>query len=751
MTTAVISDAIDQLGRHEGITRVCEPFYACDATWVEIEVPVELPSREKINEVSSTGVFSVETCFLAFPHDWPLSAPRPLLREDFPLNLPHINPHSKGDLVYPCIYEGSLDELLYRFGLDGIIDQLIGWLHSAAAGTLLDLAHGWEPVRRDNCPSIVVFDSDRIIKLAPHDGSITRVNARYYSFDDGIYAVLGETESSAESPIFTQEIRENDTGKWGLGDITVFVVQAPYIDGSPQVMSHYSPESVTDLPTLFSRASALNINDQSLSDTIESHYRSVVIPADQDPRTWQHGVYTVVILLVQRPAPLVGSTDRSIELMPYVVRHQFDPDKLFEPNISVHAAFHSHALTSELLVKTSGLSIDPKSKSIVIIGCGSLGSKIGMHLGRSGFGSMTFLDKETFSPHNAARYGVSGLFSLPAPPKKSLIMKMAFEDLSHVKTRALDCDAVKLFSDHEIFSETVPETSLIVDTTASLQVMAAEVQSESLNSSSSRLARVVMYGQGRSVVLGIEAIERRSRIDDIFTFLFDMCRRDEVLRSSIKGETGDLTRVFVGDNCSSLTMPMTDGTVSRAASLAGLQIEQWLAGKLPETAMLCYGTTSIDNIGMSWNAVTIGETTVLEVPEDGGWSVRVLHHVSEEIRRDSEKWGDLETGGALIGRVCFENRSIIIGGVVTAPSDSIRELARFILGTEELVHALKCANRDSLGHMAFIGTWHSHPKGGPHSGIDRETLQKIAVDAGGLPAVSLVWSPEGLICAVDRW
>ena len=79
----------------------------------------------------------------------------------------------------------------------------------------------------------------------------------------------------------------------------------------------------------------------------------------------------------------------------------------------------------------------------------------------------------------------------------------------------------------------------------------------------------------------------------------------------------------------------------------------------------------------------------------------------------------------------------------------MREAARFVLGTNGLVQNLRAANAASLGYLAFIGTWHSHPKGGPHSGIDRNTLRGIAEDAGGLPAVSLVWTPTGLTCAVD--
>ena len=54
------------------------------------------------------------------------------------------------------------------------------------------------------------------------------------------------------------------------------------------------------------------------------------------------------------------------------------------------------------------------------------------------------------------------------------------------------------------------------------------------------------------------------------------------------------------------------------------------------------------------------------------------------------------------------------------------------------------------GKIERVGTWHTHPRGGTHSGTDRETLGWLAEEFGGLPAVSLIWTPGNLICAVDR-
>lgn len=101
-----IADALHQLQRHRGLVRVGEPSVSGELTQIEVDVAVELPSRSRRYGVSETGVRSVETCILVFDNDWPLSAPKPFLRTDFPLSLPHINPHREGELVSPCLFEG---------------------------------------------------------------------------------------------------------------------------------------------------------------------------------------------------------------------------------------------------------------------------------------------------------------------------------------------------------------------------------------------------------------------------------------------------------------------------------------------------------------------------------------------------------------------------------------------------------------------------------------------------------------------
>ncbi len=750
--TNAIADALHQLQRHRGLIRVGEPKASGSSTQIEVDVAVQLPNRSRRNGVSTTGVRAVETCVLVFGGDWPLSAPKPFLRPDFPLNLPHINPHREGDLVSPCLFEGSLDELLHRFGLDAIVDQLIEWLHKAAAGTLLDLEHGWEPTRRDSCPSTVVFSAENVANAAPANGALLVVPASYVTISGGLYAIINSELTAQFDPVFCQYVHNDKLGRWGSGQTAAFIARAPLTAGNPLVIGSYQPESVVDLATLLHRAAELGVDHDALDQGLDGYYGRSILDMGQDSRGWVHGLYAIVILVVQRPASLVGSPGRSVEVLPFVVRYDLNAASPLARNATVHPAFHAHALSPELLARTSGVPAAPTSQSLVLIGCGSLGSKIGMQLGRAGFGSMTFVDNESMSPHNFARHALFERTSELVPPGKSALMKSAFESLNHHQSRAFDANAVSLLDDPGQFSTIVPkEAVLIMDTTASLQVLAAETQSPALDQSPARLIRIVMYGQGRCVAVLLEETGRACRVDDLTAFLFECCRFVPELRASIAGDSSEPTRIFVGDNCRSLTMPMSDAVVSRAASLVGLQLERWLVGGLPKEATLCAGTSDAEGLGMAWTCTSLGPTTVLKVADDGGWNIRILHTVEQAIHAESLHWGAQETGGALIGRISFENRTISIAGLVEAPSDSVRDDVCFVLGTDGLVQNLRSANASSLGYLAFIGTWHSHPMGGTHSGIDRNTLRVIAEDAGGLPAVSLVWTPTGLTCAVDRW
>lgn len=143
----LMRDAVAVLQRHLAVKTVGHPVPVDGGVEVLVTISVSLPSRFEADGVSPNGIRADEPAWFVFPPTWPMRAPRLWLREDFPLELPHINPHQAGHRVSPCLFEGSLDEVLHRFGLERIIDQLSNWSPRRRRGNSLTSARvGSRPV-----------------------------------------------------------------------------------------------------------------------------------------------------------------------------------------------------------------------------------------------------------------------------------------------------------------------------------------------------------------------------------------------------------------------------------------------------------------------------------------------------------------------------------------------------------------------------------------------------------------------------
>lgn len=743
MSMPAIQDAIAVLQRHPALEGVGQPTPIAGGIEVAVTVSVSLPSRFRAEGVTPNGIRAKEPCWLVFPASWPMAAPRAWLREDFPCDLPHINPHRAGQRVNPCLFEGSLDEVLHRFGLERIIDQLSDWLTKAASGQLINLEQGWEPTRRDSAPSTVVFSAEDAIAKAPLDGALLTVRGRYFAHCNALLAVSDESMDVAQ-PTFSHEQHQHGDFKYTMGDVPFIFARCVDESGAPKVVSFYAPETVGDLNSLLEKAAAMGARVDDLNHCLTQYAKELLLKAE-----WNQGVAAVVVLLVHRPADLVGAPGRRVEMLPYVVRFS---GVFFALESEVHPAYHSHRVSPALLAVASGLSLNLRRPKLVMLGCGSLGSKVALHLGRAGMGNMVFVDNEAISPHNGARHALIPPRHMLFNPNKVVMMEVAFKQLGHDDCMSRSVDAAEILLNETVAKEVLGEGEVvIIDTTASLRVAAAGSVSVPLAKAPfRRLVQAGMYAQGKVVYLLAEGNVRAVTTDDLKARLFELCRHAPQLRKQLGGDGSDATRIFVGDNCRSLTMPMADSTVSRAAALISSQLESWLTDEFPGLGQLCVGVEDESGIGMNWFREELAPSVVLTPIGGEGWTVRVLASVAETIDAEAKHWGPAETGGALIGHVSHSTRTIVVSGLIDAPPDSTRSPTKFVLGIEGLVPTLKAANSQSLGHLHFVGTWHSHPMGGEHSGLDRQTLNRIAQDFQGIPAVSLVWRADGFVVAVDQ-
>lgn len=739
-----LEDALRELAGHQAVRSQIAVHSVEDLRVAVFDVEVSLPSRAQ-NDVSATGVRRQETVHLVFSPDFPMRAPTPRLRTDFPSNFAHINPHRRGHLVPPCIFEGDLTELMHRFGIEKILDQLLDWLKKAAAGQLLDLQQGWEPTRRGTPETSIEFDADALALSLPQDGSILGLPSKLFQVGTSRHLTLGQPD---EEPGSFSLARIQTTQAWA-GTTPVFVACAPWADGQPRICEEYAADTVVDVPTLLDRAESLGVSGEALRASLDTAiFRSMMVAPGAGNWPWSGDFCVGVVLAAHRPVNLIGS-HRSVEFVPYLVRiakHAHRPELR---DATVEPGYQIHQISPRLLAATSGYADADLQQMVTIIGCGSVGSKLALHLGRAGFGAQTLVDEESISPHNLARHALlegSGW-------NKAEQTRKALAGLGHQGVRAVARDIVPLLRAEtaEGMGEVLQAaTRLFVDTTASLKVAAAICMTPHLGGEV-RVARTFLIGGGRVAIVLLEAPKRAVRVDDLYPHLFALCRQDVRLRDAIGGDAVQATEIFVGDNCRSLTLSMPDSVLSRGTAAIATTVQTWLASGFPDGAKVSVGIGSEDSLGMDWQNHDLPASHVLAARGDGGWTVRVSGAVAADIAADAQHWGARETGGALLGHVDVLSRTIYISDLVEAPEDSERYPERFVLGTRGLQAVLRQAHRNSVGYLHYVGTWHSHPMGGPHSQTDFDTLQRLASFAPGLPVVSLVWTPTGLLCEVGRF
>lgn len=711
-----------------------------------LDVPVELPSRTVAQGISATGVRAIEPLILVFRPDFPLSSPQPRLRADFPLNLAHINIHRPDQHVSPCISEGSIDELFHQDGLTGVIEQTCNWLAKAASGQLLDYSQGWEPMRHDICVGIVQFDSELAVNKLPTDGSILFAPSVFSAFKVSRHFAVDFDSAGSSITLFQCEFdRQNQHGL-----TSAVFVQAPWANGLPLVKDQYHPDIAVDFESLLKQAAELGIDPQLLHDGIEMAFNHSRLASKTDWTIF----HLAVILAVHRPVALIGSMGRTVEFMPYLLKLKVGTGNAGKiSDIEVGSAYHVHQLSAKLLARTSGTPIDAIEQRVTFLGCGSLGSKVAFHIGRAGFAYCNFFDNEIFSPHNTARHALLPP-TMPTHSEKAIRMAQSFAAMGHIHTtNGSTEDIVQILSTSvgaSTFAKLASESALVIDTTASLSVVQAAISTSAFDGERTRLARGMMYGKGRATVVMLEGPGREPRIDDLEAELFTQCRAKSALREAVSAGDRAGTELFVGDNCRSLTMVMSDSVVSRSAAQIAMQVEKWLCQGLPTSGCLAVGVSDADSISSQWDVVMVDAPTVLDSTGELGWKIRIAASVVRTISAESMQWWEKETGGVLLGKIDAFNRTIVIADLIPAPADSVREVAKFVLGVEGLRGACREAHSDSVGYLGYLGTWHSHPMGGEHSQRDVQTLDELAELAFGEPRLSLVWTSSELICAVGR-
>lgn len=743
LSSDAVRRAVALAQQHPLVAAVSAPVFeetaAC--TTVDVTFTVNLPSRWQAAGQSPSGVKANEIVTLRFPSGFPLFPLQLQLRADFDRDRPHVQPWLVDGRVSPCVYDGDLGELLQREGVVGVLNHTAVWLERAALETLNDPRQGWEPVRRDALGDYLVADAECLRNLVTRGGGYAFLGLEYLWLTGGeegsVHGVLQHepvrVNRTNVGRIFHERPLREPGGTCRGSSLGLVVWPGKKPSGDLIVCDAYRAEDVRNVGDLRERAEFYGCGEE-LETGLKWIGRCV------SGRKSDGDYPLAIVLLARRPFNVIGSQS-PIELCPYITR--VSAPALFErgEETVVRPAGHRHKISPALLRQMSGVS-GKEPQRWTLLGAGSLGSKLAIHLARAGCGPEAVVDRAPMLPHNAARHAL-----IPPVDDMEVLWGRTKADLLAVavrglgqETKAVNQDIVYLLEEKGVRDAWSKRSWAVVNATASLRVREALAAS---NLVPSRVVEASLLGSGRVGMMTVEGPERNPNTGDLIAECYALLQKDAELRTIVFDGAESFSRQSTGEGCGSLTAVMSDSRLSLiAASMSEHLLVMYEASLPTDRGEVLIGKVQTGGLGLEWVVSRVPPVRVVSPDNSKNWRVRVHERASAKIETEVARWPGVETGGVLLGRLSEAAHTIHVVDTLEAPSDSIRSPARFVLGTSGLRQSLNEYSKGVDWALYCLGTWHSHPSSSGPSEQDREIAATVAV-ARVAPSTLLIHTREG--------
>lgn len=725
-----VARALRQLSAHGRVRAVGPPESSDAGVKVVIDFDSGLGNRWRALGQSENGVKAVEPLTFVFTADYPVQAPLIFLREDFDRSHPHLLPVNDNDLPRPCYVVGWPREHLRMRGISGIADQLSIWLQKAAELELIDPVQGWSIVRRDHFDDVMVVDREalRSMPTKQEDGTfLTALAGRAVSPDgEREYVVSVGADRTAVTPDVVAEMFRTRE----VPALAAVVWSGKKPDGTTFIADQYRPESVRNMRTLLERADELGCGQALRSKLSLLRLR---LTGKRLPRPFG----LAVVLLARRPCHLAGE-DSPLELCPYFVEVGSAADIEESSEHPVRLMGQRDILTPSLLRRSSGFESAGAEPNWVLLGAGSLGSKVALHLARQAYGPTAIVDRSLMLPHNFARHGLVPLSDkeLLWQSKASLLAETLQRLSTECSIGTFDVVETCLADGQELQRQLWAGRSFVLDTTGSPSVTEALCAPTVVDRPPA--IRASLLAAGRVAYCGIEGPGSNPSLIDLQAESYRLMAQDPGTIEMVFSMSGQ--SVMLGQGCASVTAPMTDAYLSTSAAPIAARIAKTAEEGMPAVGEILLGSIAEDCLGQTWQKESVPPFTVIHL--DGMPAVRVSSRVLAMMDEDISRWPGLETGGVVVGRFSEVANAFTIVDLIPAPSDSTRKRNEFKLGVNGLSDAISQLVSGGAGTLYPLGTWHNHLGDTGPSAVDLGTGALLAVGQS-FPALLLIRTPKG--------
>lgn len=708
---------------------------------ISVILNVQLPPRGNYLNIDIREKEPVLIVFNKF--SYPDKAPRAYSdRLDFPKkNLAHLYVSKEGKPVPFCLTRGNLDEWFAEKEIRDYVLQVRSWLCDAASGELASDSDQYEPLRLEGYNGTCVYKYKELANYVNNKQG-TESNT---GFVLGLfYETQAQTDKKAASFRFLGFIEANDDiekvfknnvelteekqiGKWQYGIILW--------DKNHKIQEEYLVELPSRCEELYQFANKLNI-DISAGLEVYCGYE-ISTKRNSFP----------IIVSIKRPHNIIGYNS-DIEFVNFTVTASLEEINARRLSNDSKVVFQSHIepLSIEKAREVSGLKND--LGGLVIAGCGALGSKIAMHLIRSGHTNMALLDGDSFSAHNLVRHS---LFPEQVGKNKAVALKNVAE--SFYKYDNLEENLLALPIDADIFTDPTILNSIdwFLDFTASKSFFNHQIKN--IKETSANICKATMFDNGNLGVLFIEGKNRSPRLDDLLVLVYDLYKQysfiSEYLQNEYDRSKQESTIINVGVGCNSETTILSDEIVSiHSAAFYSVIRNEYERKSFKDNGYVFINRISTEN-GFKIESTAFVVSPLITITYNG-WEIRMKPEIAIKMKSEMGIAMPYETGGVFIGTINKKNRTIHVTDMIPAPSDSESNEVAFCRGINNLPEDIDNIKKMSGQVFGYIGEWHSHPFG--PNGLSQQDMKEVNKHlkefrnlSNPMPLFIMLVTPDGLI------
>lgn len=708
---------------------------------ISLKVQVDLPPLGNFEQIDIRNIepILVVINLVGYPFIPPKVYPD---RLNFPrAQLPHLYIAKKDMPPAFCLVRGDLAEWYSNKQLRDLIIRVENWLRDASAGLLSVDGNQFDPTRIEVAKGINIYDYAQVAKVINNKAAFSQGQ----NFAIGLFErnLFNEIYSFKLSKIITQDT---------VAEIFIDYMKEAKKDNSLASKKFYHIGYIvwSETELTFNKYSADLPETWNELKTFCSQYDVDLTKLEKHLAKEDLNIYKAIpiIIGVKRPNTIIGFSD-SIEFFNFYIEID-SPDVEEERiiiNIPVSVQIQHQPLSISKAKEVSGFYAE-LGRIAIVAGCGALGSKIIMHLARSGSTNLILSDPDKFSPHNLIR---NALFSNSEGINKAIALKKEIRNLYPFEI--LDSlEALPLTIESVLNEESTKNCDWIFDFTATNSFSQGIVRAKLAKGI--RICKGYFSDFGNFGVLFFEGDNRNPRIDDLEIMLYAQYKELPIIASWLQREQEAIQKTIntnIGIGCNSETIILADDVVSlHAAYFSGvIRNESKLVASKNGKIFL----NKIQHEPFFSNSpifLEVPELYVIESINDPSWQIRLKTGIIEQMKKEMGLAMPNETGGIIIGRANYKTKTIHIVELLDAPNDSRYSPGSFLRGIQDLPETIQEINDQSGTQLGYIGEWHSHPFG-PNklSSVDLKTIHKIKEDfenrQTNIPVFIIVVTPTDLL------